>query len=402
MKKNAGSQGETGVFACFNKTVDVVSEIVTLSMFSTTKRGVIGLEIGLIDIDFEQEQDENLDEEQDDDYPDEIAESSFSSTHSGVSMIDPRYLREAARAPLLTRKQEFNLFFEIGELLALQSACLDRIVLSILDGQTGPWTLGRKIIQAQTRVEEIKTTIIESNLRLVIQAALKYEYAVQGTSLNINDLIQEGNIGLMEAVERFQYQRGWKFSTFAVWYIRQKIRRAIPDQSKIIRKPMHVVEAMRGVAKAVKNLRVKNLDVTETGICQASGLTPAAVKRAFEAFQSNTPLSLHKDPQNYHNEKELLLLETLETKDSSEGPDVLCIQDILKEKVREALSELSLREQEVIALRFGLNDDTPQTLEKVGKKFGITRERVRQIEEKALNKLRHPKRAKKLAGFYET
>jgi RNA polymerase primary sigma factor len=238
-------------------------------------------------------------------------------------------------------------------------------------------------------VRQAKRELMEANLRLVVSVAKRY----LGSDLSLLDLVQEGNIGLMKAVDRFQYRRGFKFSTYATWWIRQAITRAIADHSRTIRIPVHMVETLNRISRVNRNL-VNEIgrEPTPEELAQRTGVPAKKVRLILES--SRKPLSL-ETPIGEDSE----LGDFLEDKSAGSPNESLLNQD-LTTQVERALSMLSPKEKEILRLRFGIGEEGEHTLEEVGKRFEVTRERIRQIEAKALRKLRHPLRGPQPPGFY--
>jgi RNA polymerase primary sigma factor len=309
---------------------------------------------------------------------------------SGVGPDPVRtYLKEIGKVPLLNADQEVVLAKRIeagaeaaARLAEFQERWGDDIPLS---------TLRREQHNAADG-EAAKTTLTEANLRLVVSIAKRY----RNRNLAFLDLIQEGNVGLMRAVEKFDYSKGFKFSTYATWWIRQAITRAIADQARTIRIPVHMVETINKVVRVQRQL-LQELG-REPTVEEVAARTEMTVPRVREILRLNQDTVSLEQPMG--DEDGFSLSDTIEDAEA-EVPADAAARAMLNEAVKEALSQLSEREQKVVRLRFGLDDGHMRTLEEVGKEFGVTRERIRQIEAKTLAKLRHPIRSQRLRDYLD-
>ncbi|MBV8245645.1 MAG: RNA polymerase sigma factor RpoD [Candidatus Eremiobacteraeota bacterium] len=313
-------------------------------------------------------------DEQKEEKPEE-AEEEEEPIPAGLALDDPvrMYLKEIGRVPLLSMEDEKSLAMRIeaGEREALKN--------------------GQANSQIVVAGEEAKRQLTEANLRLVVSIAKKYV----GRGMLFLDLIQEGNLGLIRAVEKFDYRKGYKFSTYATWWIRQAITRALADQARTIRIPVHMVETINRLIKISRQLLQElGRDPSVEEIASEMGLTPEKVREVIKISQE--PISL-ETPIGEEEDSHLGdFIEDQEAVAPAEAASVM----LLKEKMQDVLQNLTERERKVLVLRFGLEDGHQRTLEEVGQEFGVTRERIRQIEAKALRKLRHPSRGKALKDYW--
>jgi RNA polymerase primary sigma factor len=292
------------------------------------------------------------------------------------------YLKEMARVPLLTTEQEVDLAKRLERGLKAQKR------LEKMNGASY-----KRCAELQGHIEDgrgAREHLIKANTRLVVSIAKKYI----GRGVPFLDLIQEGNLGLMKAVEKFDYRRGYRFSTYATWWIRQTITRAIADQGRTIRVPVHMSDRIRRLYKAARDLEQNyGRKPTPEEIAAELDLEPRKVQWMLKV--SWRPLSLERPV----GEEEDTELGAFIEDDTTPTPTQSAYQNLLKEKVEEVLATLTPREARILRLRFGLQNGRSYTLEEVGQKFGLTRERIRQIEGKALRRLRHPRRSRQLRDY---
>ncbi len=295
------------------------------------------------------------------------------------------YLKEISQIPLLKGPDEVRLAKAIERGLKAAKR------LAQLKDQADDELVERLQTEVQ-RGQEARRVLIESNFRLVVSIAKKYV----GHGVPFMDLIQEGNIGLIRAVEKFEYQRGFKFSTYATWWIRQAVSRALSDQGRTIRVPVHMGERVTQLARVTRELTQRNGHApTEEEIAAEMDISLRLLKRIRQAAQF--PLSLEMEVGE---DMDSTLADFIED-EGGFAPDDSTIHRLLRERMEDVLASLTAREGRVLQLRFGLHDGQTYTLEEVGQKFGVTRERIRQIEVKALSKLRHPRHSRRLRDFLE-
>ncbi len=293
------------------------------------------------------------------------------------------YLKEIGKVPLLTAAQEVNLARRI-EAGVLTSERLESSSMS-------PEQVASELAVVEDG-ELAKHQLTEANLRLVVSIAKRYV----GRGMALLDLVQEGNLGLMRAVEKFDYTKGFKFSTYATWWIRQAITRAIADQARTIRIPVHMVETMNKVLRVQRQmLQELGREPTVEEVALKVDLTPDKVREIQRISQE--PLSLETPV----GEEDDSSLGDFVPDSTAPEPTEEAEQQGLKEEITRALEELNEREREIMRLRFGLDDGQPHTLEEVGRRFKVTRERIRQIESKTLAKLRHPTRSQRLRAYLD-
>ena len=315
-------------------------------------------------------------------------EATALSSDELVHVSDPvrMYLQEIGRYPLLTPQQEVE--------LAMQMEAGGRASEKLEDEAAGELPVAdRVILQRSARnADRARKRLVEANLRLVVSIAKKYV----GRGLSLLDLIQEGNLGLIRAVEKFDYRKGFKFSTYATWWIRQAVTRALADQARTIRVPVHMVETINKLARAQRTLMQElGREPTIGEIAQELELEPQQVTELRRIAQD--PVSLETP---LGEEDDSTLGDFVEDTDADVPVEVASFK-LLQEYLSLVLEGLNERERQVLIMRFGLADGKVKTLEEVGSHFNVTRERIRQIETKALAKLRQPARAKRLEGYLE-
>ena len=317
------------------------------------------------------------------------------SVPDGVSIEDPvrMYLKEIGKVPLLSAEEEIELAQK------MENGVVAREKIAILkkreesgEAEEGTQEEIEKLTKEANEGDDAKKRLAEANLRLVVSIAKRYV----GRGMLFLDLIQEGNLGLIKAVEKFDYRKGYKFSTYATWWIRQAITRAIADQARTIRIPVHMVETINKLIRVSRQL-LQELG-REPSPEEIAAEMNMPVERVREILKiSQEPVSL----ETPIGEEEASHLGDFIQDDNVPVPADAAAFTLLKEQLEEVLGTLTEREQKVLTLRFGLEDGRARTLEEVGKEFNVTRERIRQIEAKALRKLRHPSRSRKLKDYLE-
>ena len=308
-----------------------------------------------------------------------IPESELEGIDDPVRM----YLREIGRVPLLTARLEV----ELAILMERGEYAENRLFAERPGGE-----LRHRLEADCLRGQQARKRLTEANLRLVVSVAKKYI----GRGMSLLDLIQEGNIGLIRAVEKFDYVKGYKFSTYATWWIRQAITRAIADQARTIRVPVHMVETINKLIRTSRRLLQElGREPTADEIATEMQIPPEKVQEIIKASQE--PVSLEAP---IGEEEDSRLSDFVEDA-AALAPAEAASHQLLREQMENVLDTLSGRERRVLQLRFGLDDGRSRTLEEVGKEFGVTRERIRQIESKTLSKLRHPSRSQKLRDYLD-
>lgn len=320
------------------------------------------------------------------------------SVPEGVSVEDPvrMYLKEIGKVPLLSAEEEIDLAQKMEEgNVAQEKIIILKKRIEESEDEAEIADLKEEIKTLQKNVDagaEAKKRLAEANLRLVVSIAKRYV----GRGMLFLDLIQEGNLGLIKAVEKFDYRKGYKFSTYATWWIRQAITRAIADQARTIRIPVHMVETINKLIRVSRQLLQElGREPSPEEIAEEMGMPVERVREILKISQE--PVSL----ETPIGEEEDSHLGDFIKDDNVPVPADAAAFTLLKEQLEEVLGTLTEREQKVLTLRFGLEDGRARTLEEVGKEFNVTRERIRQIEAKALRKLRHPSRSRKLKDYLE-
>lgn len=332
-----------------------------------------GIDIGQFQDDLEDEEGKGADQ------PD-----SFSLTQESINDTTTLYLREIGRVALLTAKQEVSLAKRLESAEAAQQELKGPESHTLSEDEKDD--LRWRILDG----EDAQNHLIMANSRLVVSVAKKYT----GRGVPFLDLVQEGNVGLMRAVTKFDYHRGFKFSTYATWWIRQAVTRAIADQGRTIRVPVHMYEQINRLTRANSSLSQSlGREPTIDELAVELEVPPSKVEHIIRVSQR--PLSLEKPV----GEEEDSVLGDFIPDEDADSPQQSAHHQLLSEKIEDVFQSLTPRETRILQLRFGLVDGHAYTLEEVGKKFGVTRERIRQIEAGALNRLRHPSRKRKLKGF---
>ncbi|MCS7057152.1 MAG: sigma-70 family RNA polymerase sigma factor [Thermoflexales bacterium] len=329
--------------------------------------------------------DDGDDAEEDEDEGEEDASSAADDDLAGISVDDSigLYLREMTRVPLLTNEEEIRLARAIERSRAAEAR------VKLRGDRLSPRERRRyeKIIEEGRQARE---HLIKANTRLVVSIAKKY----MGRGVPFLDLIQEGNLGLMKSVEKFNYKLGFRFSTYATWWIRQTITRAIADQSRTIRVPVHMNDRIRRLYKATRELeQALGRQPTPAEVAKELGVDSEQVEWMLKV--SWRPLSLEQPIGEEEDNEFGAFVED----ENTPSPAQTVYEELLKTKIEEVLSTLTPREQRILRLRFGLVNGKCYTLEEVGQKFGLTRERIRQIEARALRRLRHPRRSRHLKDY---
>ena len=367
-----------------------------------------GIVISLPDTIDESPSDDELiaEEEENENDEEKKIEIDIDSMADNVNIEDPvrMYLKEIGKVPLLSADEEivFAKRMEAGKIASMvlekqinTKGTKDQLKKEGIKQEDIPTIKGKSDEELQELIDsgnEAKNSLAEANLRLVVSIAKRYV----GRGMLFLDLIQEGNLGLIKAVEKFDYRKGFKFSTYATWWIRQAITRAIADQARTIRIPVHMVETINKLVRVSRQL-LQDLgrEPTPEEIAETMGITTERVREIIKIAQE--PVSLETP---IGEEEDSHLGDFIQDENVPVPADAAAFS-LLQDQLQEVLNTLTPREQKVLRLRFGLDDGRARTLEEVGKEFNVTRERIRQIEAKALRKLRHPSRSKKLKDYLD-
>ncbi len=381
-KKRKNVIEDTEIIAFFTKDFELTTELME-RIFEFLEQNKVDV-LTIPDDDEEPDEDALLDVENAEDI--EVDKIDL-TIPEGTNIEDPvrMYLKEIGKVPLLSAEEEIELAkkMEAGDLAQIQLEEMG----DELD-EDGKKELNKIILMG----ENAKKKLAEANLRLVVSIAKRYV----GRGMLFLDLIQEGNLGLIKAVEKFDYHKGYKFSTYATWWIRQAITRAIADQARTIRIPVHMVETINKLIRVSRQLLQElGREATPEEIAEEMEIPVERVREILKISQE--PVSLETP---IGEEEDSHLGDFIQDENVPVPADAAAFT-LLKEQLVEVLSTLTEREQKVLRLRFGLDDGRARTLEEVGKEFNVTRERIRQIEAKALRKLRHPSRSRKLRDYLE-
>jgi RNA polymerase primary sigma factor len=373
--------GRSQGYVTYDDVMEVIPEAeLNIEQLEDALAALIEQGIEISDVELEEPVDEEKEKK-------EVSTAVTTSGEADLTAIDvddsiSLYLREIGRIPLLTAEQEVSL----AKRMEAGRAAKRRLSRNGDMSEEERWQQRAIVRDGQAAQEHL----IKANSRLVVSVAKKYV----GRGVPFLDLIQEGNIGLIRAVKKFDYRRGFKFSTYATWWIRQAVTRAIADQGRTIRVPVHMYEQINRLARVTRQLvQEYGRDPTTEEIAQELGVSPKKVERTIKVAQR--PLSLEMPVGE---EDDSFLGDFIEDSDAP-SPTDQASQQLLRDQIDDIFVSLTPREVRILQLRFGLVDGYSYTLEEVGRKFGVTRERIRQIEAQALGRLRHPSRSRKLRDF---